>query len=479
VLVPSSASHAVPSPLPPVATLEVPALLTRMLAVVVGCAALQWLDAELSHRPSPWVDVGTLVLLALTLAAGSWRLVASEPLRLWSPLPWCLLALAVYAGWGPLCHYVVDERAIAELARVFPVDDVWLRRTNLLNSLGSAATLCGFLGVHLLERPGAQRAPAVRGHPGAAGLALAFLAIGVTTRLLFLLPGAWGAAERGGGSGLLGFFSSFSLAGTVLATYVAATGRRLWGLFAALGLAADVALSMLSLFLARPAPRRLVGWGLAIAMLYVVISPIVGSARIVLAHTTLGQHGGLPERVRALQVALAAGRGSSVDVGPRRWGWWTRLSYANAQAHAMDAHDRGHGVDTYAYALATLVPRALWPEKPRLTDLGRDQYERVTGQRGASLGIGVHGEAYYNGGWWLVIGVGFAVGALLAVLGRLVEGAMRRGCWEVLPSALLVLRMGVRIDGWFVTDFLGAGVIALGGFLLLRAARVLLPGARV
>ena len=139
--------------------------------------------------------------------------------------------------------------------------------------------------------------------------------------------------------------------------------------------------------------------------------------------------------------------------------WWLRLNYANAQAIAMEEYDLGRPGRSFGFAVYSLVPRMLWPNKPDMTEVGIDLNEMVAGHRHSSMSIGVMGEAYWNGGWWMVVAVACFLGVVFAWLKQTATQQMGRNQWLYLPCIFIGIRMGYRIDGWFVADYFGTIVI--------------------
>ena len=102
------------------------------------------------------------------------------------------------------------------------------------------------------------------------------------------------------------------------------------------------------------------------------------------------------------------------------------MNYANAQAFAMHNYDEGHPGDSAKLALIAWIPRAVWPNKP-IIESGVGFHERMTGDSGPSFGVGFFAEAYWNGGWALVILVSAVVGWLFATLGAQIMNGVRSG----------------------------------------------------
>ena len=83
-------------------------------------------------------------------------------------------------------------------------------------------------------------------------------------------------------------------------------------------------------------------------------------------------------------------------------GWWTRISYVNYQAFAVDAYNKGYNGDTFENNKYILIPRLLYPEKPNMNS-GTKYHHLVTNKLNLNnpnnTGPGIFFEAYWNGGF--------------------------------------------------------------------------------
>ncbi len=81
-----------------------------------------------------------------------------------------------------------------------------------------------------------------------------------------------------------------------------------------------------------------------------------------------------------------------------------------------------HGT-SYTYLAASLIPRAVWPDKPSVNEANRF-YQVAYGLtnkedlEGVSIAVGCLVESYMNFGWWGVVGIMFAIGLVLGVFER-------------------------------------------------------------
>jgi len=147
--------------------------------------------------------------------------------------------------------------------------------------------------------------------------------------------------------------------------------------------------------------------------------------------------------------------------------WLGRLNYANNQTFAMKQYDEGEPGTSLRLAWIAWIPRVLWPNKP-IIDSGMGLYEQMTGNKGASFGIGLFAEAYWNGGWVYVILMAAGLGLLFALIGAKMTKEVHSSNLWMFPIALLWIRSGLRTDGWFHTEIVGPAVFTLLYLILLR-----------
>lgn len=209
---------------------------------------------------------------------------------------------------------------------------------------------------------------------------------------------------------------------------------------------------------------------------------LAGALIIVAAFSTLGSLATFGRSsLSALQDAgsimvraevLTRGLSGGIDSGPAAsYSGWDRICYVPEQHAARVLYDSGQGGDDFKLLPWVLVPRVLAPSKPVMTRAGSTFYRRVSGNpfgvSATSPGILMGG--YYNGGWWGLILVGAASGWVLALTSAVATAAIRQRSAALLPVAFLGAMTAFRIDGHFVTDYLGGVtyimfvVVVLGG----------------
>src|SRR5262249_17931233 len=105
------------------------------------------------------------------------------------PIPWFLLACAVYFGVGPLVYYFGNDASIEFVNSFFPVDPESLLRSHLLNSI--AMTIIS--GTTIIVESFLPKTNALPQQPLSDAtyfrcLLWAFLLIGLSVEILLVLP---------------------------------------------------------------------------------------------------------------------------------------------------------------------------------------------------------------------------------------------------------------------------------------------------
>lgn len=410
------------------------------------------------------------VVILAVCAWTSYRLVRSEMVMMCAPITWFLIACATYYGFGPLLFFFGTEATVEYVNASWPVHGAALLRTNILNLMGIA--LIGFAYViasRVRIRPSKAADSNSAKHLGPVSCLILFLCIGIPVKYFFTVPyelGTLGFVLPGGVSSLRNFVP---LAVLVLAYLAITRGSFWWAAFLAL-IVVDLYVNLLLLGkqeflrvvifafigfgLGRPGRRAFILMAVALVASYLVLKPVTDFGRAELVRRWGPEpHASLSERHEIVREGFAhLGDGEFPETAPHQ-GWWSRLCYAGAQSFAMDQYDQGFPGETYRHISYTFVPRLLWADKPIITNVARDFSEILVGRRTTSTAIGLLGEAYWNGGWFMVSAIALGIGALLAFLTQISIHIVRSSRWIYLPCVFLGIVMGIRIDGWLVPDY--------------------------
>lgn len=202
--------------------------------------------------------------------------------------------------------------------------------------------------------------------------------------------------------------------------------------------------------------RRILPVGiLLLVTIYLSIGGIVSYGR---AEIPLGTAGSLEERwdvvMDGVEMKIAGDESHETSA-------WGRLCYLPAQAAGIEFYDRGMPGDEIKLIPWLFVPRAIAPNKPIVTQSGKDLHYKITGSKTSQTGQGIFTSGYFNAGWMGVLFSGLLCGGLLAQTSAIATAIFERRAMLLLPMALLGFYMAFRIDGSFVADYLGAFVFVL------------------
>ena len=455
------------------------AFLLTSLFVFLLCDLLAWQSIRSTLN---WIFPLFLIFACVWTAA---KLVTYNTMLLWTPVPWLLAATAVYFGMGPLAYTFGNAETVFYMDNLFPVDTVWLWRTNLLNIVGTLTIMITFLimlkvlNVKLLTSR--QSGFDIRKVKSAA---LFFLVVGLPIKYLFALPYEFG---------LLGFvlpgslfqLTKLVLFGLLLLTYLSARKGGNWSIALVVLFSLELLVAFLRFnksdllllfvvvalgqYLAKRDIRILVLWAVVGLGAYLCLCPIVSWGRVEIAKET-GAHyrATLGQRFGIVWRGINSGSIGQEKILSERQVWWWRLCYTPTQAFAMDAYDAGRPGETYSLWIWTFVPRVMFSEKPVISYAGIDFSELILGHQGSSMGIGIYAEGYWNGGWFTVIAVCSYIGALFACLSKAAFAVMARSQVLFLPCVFIGMEMGYSIDHYFVSEYVGKVVIYLGYFAVVH-----------
>lgn len=461
--------------------------LWTFLALLLLMLAIGGLAGEAPFQGTDYLAMFGPIGLAVACLWTAYRLLVTDSLNLWMPMPTFLIACAFYYGIGPLIYTFGTAAAIAELNVLWPVTPDELRRTHLLNLCGILVITGTFLfASRMVSRAKRSSVPAVPPQWGPASVqtaCLIFLAIGLPVKYLLVLPYVFGMTSTPVPS-VVAVLGSLDFLGILLLSYLATRFGKGWLVGFLVLLTVELAVELVSfnkhrlllmlsmVLLGRYMVRRSLGEfafsGGILFVVYLLISPFVGMGRKEIMRRR-GNHFEAPlrERFEISRDILASWGSAERETTDSEQGWWQRFSYAHAQAFAMYSYDAGSPGDSFEMLAYVLIPRLIYPEKPITSNAGYDFSELAYGHRFSSTGIGVFGEAYWNGGWPMVGLASVCIGLLFAVLAALARQVMGGERWPFfIPCVFFGIQFGYRIDGWFVSDYIGQVPIFLAMFLL-------------
>ena len=422
--------------------------------------------------------VGPTVLGLVTTRAAT-KFIQKAPVLLISCLPWTLFAIIAYACVGPLVYVFGSQQTIDSIPESLNLNADGLLRTNILNSAFIATMLATYLLfsnrrsaffdintwiMNLQDQRAAKMVVCIC--LGIGGLARIVISLDVfegpvpgsvyhlaqlTTLALMPLWYLMSAKSYRFGWIAIPLFLfefgdallSFNKSTVILCILMPGTG----------------------LFLAHQSKSILATVFLLSVLVYVALTTPTAICR-----ELVGARADVSDRIEIFTDVVQDKNGirSRRTSDGIQW-WWLRMNYANVQWFVMRRYDQGQPFDSYKNALWVFVPRILVPDKPSMTAMGLELNYLIHGQHGSSMGVGIAGEAYGVGGMLYVALAAMLLGGIFATLDS--RFAFNRvGGWLYLPVQVISMKMGYRLDGQLVADYLGTMVIV---FAYLQMVKVL------
>jgi hypothetical protein len=408
-----------------------------------------------------------IFLPALFTVACMWagiRIVTRRAADAWTPLPWWLFTSAAYFGIGTLASSLGSDDSLSYMAAFFEVDDVLILRTLSLNIAGLVAVLVGFRFAGNLQGLSEMVSRLRPRHRSELFWIRLFAWIGMPVFFLLKVPAAFGLFETLVVAESVMILVTFYVAALALLAGMVARGKAtalpwlllLGGAHAVGSLLMFSKLEyillglgvLLGIYRVR---RRVIELGVGCALLliiYLVSLPLVNFGR-----ETTRSDGSTASRAAATSEFLSGGRLQDSDSGVQSW--WTRLCYVPIQAFVMLEYENGRTGGTFDTLTYALIPRVLWPGKPLVTQGDRLTF-LVNGSTTSMSAPTVVGECYWAGGWWLVAVGGFFIGVLQRLARELIAGSIEAGNVGIVPFALVLVRMGLRPDDYFVSTWIAS-----------------------
>ncbi len=449
-----------------------------VLAATLLAAVGRWIEPPLQEA----VNLAVPVVLAATMLLGMHHLLRSDRTAIWTPLLWNRIAIMIYFCFGNLVPYVVDEvsRKYIEVFFLFQPQDV--ADVNLITAIFMVVYLstCTLLSKSVQLFFGKSRLITVS-KVSMETMGLLFLIFGGIPYFLGNLGFLFGLNVLAN----LNFLSEISRSvyvGILLLTIQYYDSDRLKFLMVASFVAI---LSFLGVFELNKSsvlfPVLVFSMGVIyksknvshIVMLilfafglYSTVSGPISYARVQSFNTTNGFQG---DKLFARGAQLLSYYGSSNAFEKEKISeTWIRISYINGAAFAVYQYDNGNPGDSWKDLAVVWIPRALYPNKPIITDVARDFSYIATGNDVSQATPGLIAEAYWNQGWLGVVLVAILTGIISTFWSVYSITAMQRQAWHLFPIVLLGMRMGTRFDGMLAPDIFGPLSYAVIGHFALQ-----------
>lgn len=436
--------------------------------------------------------VGPLLLSAV-VGWAIYRMVLTNRHTLWSPLLWYRIGVVGYLGVGSLVTLFLNEETRAMLASFFDFFPTDVLKFNIVVALFHACILVFSLAIIGPMRARNLSRDTLRFispcNLTTETIGYIFLGVGCAVNYLLIYPYAL-EIFRINIPNIIVQLGQLGYVGYFLVGYWALRNQRRRWVWLVAGLTiidSIVGLVQLSkhaaIFPAMMLPlaylyhrvtlRRL---SLIIAIMvpyYFVVADIVTDTRGLVTRSETGR-AVLSETVQVLS-ARAGGVDQSRVNDPDYQIGWARLSYVNAGAFAISLYDQGIPGDSLRDIFVVWIPRIVYPDKPIITDIGREFTFRANGNYNSSTSPSIPAEAYWTYGWIGVVLFAALMAPVLALWSIYNVVALQRESWHLLVVVALGLRTGSRIDGMLVPDIVGPISAAVVLHLVFYFANRLLP----
>lgn len=434
--------------------------------VLLGCAIVAMMMAGLMLPSDGFagVVIGFSFGLLWLLGRSTYLQIATLPAMVWSPLVWFRIGFAVFIAFGTAAPYLADQEARWYLASIYVFTDQEALKFLTLSSICALVVLSIARAFHI-RVPYLSQALRRFNARNMLLMALAFLLMGGVARYGVIFPKYFGYVD-GPVAGYINILSKAYAAGLfllllwtlqnarsllfvpiVLVLIDAMAGVLSWDKSE---LVLTLAFAYLAIIFDRfSATRALIGVAIVSAVIY-LSQPLVHFGR---GQIGLGEQGSIVQRIAVLAEYLS-GQGDDVPGTTGKTSPLVRLSYTGPALFFMNRYDEGLAGNAHQHAFAAMVPRILWPEKPRVGAAGGEAYYILRGRKGTSLGITHFGEAYWSFGWWGIL-VFVPGGLILSLLSLRCVGLILQERWFQLPIVLAGVSIGYRVPGSWVPDVIG------------------------
>lgn len=149
------------------------------------------------------------------------------------------------------------------------------------------------------------------------------------------------------------------------------------------------------------------------------------------------------------------------------WHAWARWDFTAVQHTLMTEFDAGRPGDTFGDLPWLFIPRFLFPNKPVL-DYGARVNALLYGHRRSAVGATIFGEAYWNGGWPLVVASAFVAGGVLFVLTLTCLWLFSQQSVLAWAIGITGVLLGRRLQNFFTSGLIAPAVIVFVSALMLR-----------
>ena len=438
------------------------------------------------------------ISLMIAMGYGSYIMVKRRIATILTPNFAFRAAMLFYGGLGSLVPLFANDAELTALLSFYPFTDYELLKYNIVvmlfaNIFVISSPMIHFFSEKILIKTQFLRHKFVEeSNLSMFVIGLGLLLIGSFVNAAFIIPFQFGFSNSAFPLPLYIIASSANIGLFLLIVWSYKHKPALLFLFIAIGVV-YIAVGLLTysktdsilplimivsaLVYVRPNLKTITIGALLIAVVFQALQPVTafGRHRLAQAYGSISAPAGLTERLRIVRDFYdAPSEEYETDINYALM----RFSYVNVGTFVISRYDIGQPGNSYEYAYALLIPRAIWPDKPPLTEGARNLNFEATGNDQSSVTSGLAPEGYWNGGWIGVVLAGLLASMIFWAWSLYALRVQEVGAWHLFPVILVGVRAGTRFDGWFVVDVLGPLLIAVVGHFILTFANRLIRRAR-
>jgi hypothetical protein len=468
-----------------------PIILT-MLSLVIIYLVVEDLDRNMIQVFNAYLPA----ILAVVLLWFAYKRIKLDKYLFWCPLSWFLLGAAISFGYGSLAWYHGNIYTLSRMKSLYSPNDNDILQTNILNSFSVMCVVVGYMiGIKFFLKFNKSIRYSDLTAYKLKSLIKVLLFIFLPFEFFIDLPYLYGLSTFI----VPGFLLQLSKIGHIivfLLCYLWGRGLRQYRIY-------SIAFICFLFFMALPgfgkgdmlmpivsatigyfwATKRLknlfIGVAVIFILLFTVVAPISGIGR----NLTFGQgHANVPVSQRielaysffanlVTDPVLTISEALGTSIAGYGGNFWTRESFNNVQSYLMNAYDRGQPGYSLDKWFIALVPRIIWPEKPVITNVGLELDALVKNREtNSSLAPTFNGEAYWNGGWWMVTFVSLVIGIQFAQFAVFSKKYLQQNDLRFLYVAIFGISFGLTIESWVVPKYVGGYITVWVMWFIIRRA---------
>lgn len=443
-----------------------------------------------------WINTIGLVAFSIVLASAAYRQMKLNVASLWTPLLWYRVALLSYYGIGslvPIWTNADTQELMKGFYSYFPYEIVKL---NLLitsfNFVFIASVKLIFIAISnkSVEKAFTGRNLIHKSNFNMIAFGSLCLVIGSAVNYLIIFPQVVGWSS-------FSFFSTvsnlsvLSWLGYFMVIYWGLENKRrefiIWPIVLALGesvigffamsksvMLMPLVMMSIAFIYHRRSLLRISLFAGCFVTLFMFLSPIVTHVRDMNGkyYDSAAQAKDIPSLYLSyFTTGRESDQYADVETG------WMRLSFVNAGTFVINQYDHGMPGNSYRYWSVVWIPRIIYPDKPIITDVGRELSYAANGNYNSSSSAGLAAEAYWNGGWPMMIFIAIFLALVFGLWTIYSYQVIQRQAWHLFFIVLIGMRMAIRVDGAFVSDILGPIALVVLAHIALELLNRFLPRA--